>query len=173
MKTCPKCGQSYTDANINFCLNDGELLSRLSNSSDPFNEPPTMFADDSPPTVIMGSARETRDNWQPSAPIVPYQENQTYRPPIDMAAIPGFPQARNHTLPTISMILAISSILLVCCAGGIWLGVPAAIIGFIGMRNADDKPQLYGGRGMALGGMIIGIITFFLSLVFLLFGSIS
>jgi hypothetical protein len=49
---------------------------------------------------------------------------------------------------------------MICCYGGLWLGLPAAIVGYIGMRNADSDPTRYGGRGLAIGGMVAGIITF-------------
>jgi NO-binding membrane sensor protein with MHYT domain len=58
------------------------------------------------------------------------------------------------------------SIPLMCCYGGIWLGLPAAVIGFLGMRNADADPNKYSGRGMAVGGMVLGVITFFASIIF-------
>ena len=33
MKICPKCGKSYTDESLNFCLDDGALLDRASSNS--------------------------------------------------------------------------------------------------------------------------------------------
>jgi hypothetical protein len=174
MKRCPVCEQTYTDPNINFCLNDGELLSHLpgDQQSLPANEPPTLFADDAPPTLFMNRARETREtNWQPTAaPLTQWQQQRPVggRLPDQFA---GLLRPKDHTLPTISMILAISSIIMVCCAGGVWLGLPAAILGFLGMRNADRDPARYGGRGMAIGGMIIGVITFFASMIVMIAGS--
>ena len=43
-KRCPKCGQSFADPNLNFCLNDGELLMYADDRSGP------QFADEPPPT---------------------------------------------------------------------------------------------------------------------------
>lgn len=176
MKRCPACGHTYTDQNINFCLNDGELLSRLAEdrlqgrfSND--EPPPTIFADDSPPTLMMGSARITNQtNWQASAPPVPWQPQA----PVGFAsALPAHLQPRNQTLPTVSMILGVFSLVFVCCFGGIWLGLPAAIIGFLGMRNADAFPDRFSGRGMAIAGIIIGIITFFMSIIHIIFTAIG
>jgi hypothetical protein len=45
MKICPGCNQTYADENLNFCLNDGELLQQ--------------FGDDAPPTIMMDSSRTT------------------------------------------------------------------------------------------------------------------
>jgi hypothetical protein len=52
----------------------------------------------------------------------------------------------------------------------LWLGVPAAIVGFMGMRNTDRDPARYGGRGLAIAGMVIGIITFVISMLLLVLG---
>ena len=37
-------------------------------------------------------------------------------------------------------------------------------VGFIGLRNADSDTSRYGGRGLAIGGMVLGTITFLASL---------
>jgi hypothetical protein len=51
---------------------------------------------------------------------------------------------RDQTLPTISLALGILSILLVCCpGGGVLLGLPAAIVGFIALQNIDSNPAKY------------------------------
>jgi hypothetical protein len=58
----------------------------------------------------------------------------------------------------------------VCCYGGLWLGIPAAIVGFLGMRNSDRDPSRFGGRGLAIAGLILGIITFVMSMLILVLG---
>jgi NO-binding membrane sensor protein with MHYT domain len=62
---------------------------------------------------------------------------------------------------------------MVCCAGGIWLGLPAAVLGYLGMRNVDNHPDRYSGRGLAIAGLVLGIVTFLASVVFLLFSAVS
>lgn len=162
MKVCPKCNQNYTDENLNFCLKDGELLRQF---------------DDAPTTMMMDAPRITNQtNWQqtpyqqpPSEPIAPWQtqqpafQNQSF-------GIAQMSRSQDQTLPTIALVLGISSLLLICCYGGIWLGIPAAIVGFIGMKNADSDPNRYGGRGMAIAGMVLGIITFLIAIGFLILG---
>lgn len=170
MKRCPRCNQTYTDNELNFCLNDGEFLAYV---NDPSYAPPTGYADDAPPTIMMNQPRVTNQTnlptggppaqWQNQAPT--YQ-NQPY-------GITGYGQKLDQTLPTISLVLGIGSVIMVCCAGGLWLGLPAAIVGYLGIKNTEKDPARYGGRGMAVGGMVIGIIAFFASLLFLIFGSLS
>jgi hypothetical protein len=168
MKRCLKCGQTYSDDSLNFCLNDGELLIQQTR----YEPPPTQFADDTPPTLLMNQPRVTNPiDWAQSSIAHPQGSppaiaNQQY----GMAA---YGMARDQTLPTISLVLGIISIFLVCCAGGILLGLPAAIVGFIAMKNVDSNPEKYSGRGMAIAGMVIGIVTFLASVFILIFGQLS
>ena len=159
MKQCPRCNQTYSDDQLNFCLNDGELLTNFA------TEPaPSRYADDSPPTILLDPARVTNPaswpaNSQPPAQWQPQNlQNQQYGAQV-------FVQKRDQTLPTIAMILGILSIALICCYGGIWMGLPAAVLGFLGMRNADNDPSRYGGRGMAIAGMVMGVVSLLSSIV--------
>lgn len=147
MKTCPLCKQTYDDDNLNFCLNDGGILTKVDN--------------DAPPTVFMNQARTTNQNWtdyeanarwqnQPLANTQPYGvqgQNQQF-------ALQG----QNQTLATVSLILGILGILLACCYGGIPLGAGALITGYLALNQINREPMIYSGRGMALGGLITGAI---------------
>src|SRR5258706_13197515 len=61
MKQCPRCNQTYTDDQLNFCLSDGELLTN-------FAQAPTRYADDAPPTVMLGEPRVTNPADWPASP---------------------------------------------------------------------------------------------------------
>ena len=168
MKRCLKCGQTYSDDSLNFCLNDGELLIQQTR----YDPPPTQFADDTPPTLLMNQPRVTNPiDWAQSSIARP----QTSPPAIanQQYGMAAYGATRDQTLPTISLVLGIISIFLVCCAGGILLGLPAAIVGFIAMKNVDSNPEKYSGRGMAIAGMVIGIVTFLASVFILIFGQLS
>ncbi len=163
MKQCPRCNQTYTDDQLNFCLNDGELLTNF--ASEPS---PSRYMDDSPPTIMLDSARVTNPASWPASSSPPSQwqpqglQNQPF-------GTPAFIHKSDQTIPTIALILGILSLPMVCCYGGIWLGLPAAILGFLGMRNADSDLTRYGGRGMAIGGMVLGIVTCIISIIHILF----
>lgn len=163
MKVCPNCNQTYTDQSLNFCLNDGATLTE-------------MKTDEPPPTILMNSARTTSPNYaepsqqtnfgnqpnfgnEPSfgnAPVANWQ-NQSMSPnqPQYMAP-PLAVRGQNQTLPTISLILGILGLVLLCCWGGIPFGIAAAITGYLGMNNANNNPQQYGGKGLAIAGLIMG-----------------
>jgi hypothetical protein len=170
MKRCPSCGQTYNEPDLNFCLNDGELLTQAQDSgyAGGGSRP---FSDDAPPTIMMNAPRATNPTgWAGgSSPPSPYQQNTTpayQAPQFGMAQISRLDQ----TLPTVSLVLGIFSLIFVCCYGGLWLGIPAAIVGFMGMRNADSDPSRFGGRGLAIAGLILGIITFIMSMMILVLG---
>ncbi len=167
MKQCPRCRQTYSDENLNFCLEDGELLTVIS-----FEPLTSRYSDDPPPTVLLSEARVTNPaNWPHSPPMSPSAGHQNLQQ--QPFSSPAFVQSRDKTLPTISLILGIASILLICCYGGIWLGAPAAILGFLGMKNVDRDPGKYDGRSMAIGGMVLGGVSLLGSLAFAFFAILS
>ena len=162
MKICPKCNQTYDDTNLNFCLNDGEFL----NDAD---------KDDAPPTIMMDARTTSPNAWQQSPPmseplnVWQNQSSNIQNQPVYGAPMPMY-QAQDQVLPTISLVLGILSLLLFCCYGGIFLGIPAAVVGYLGMRNADSDPTRYGGRGMAIAGIALGSISFVIAVIFFIVG---
>lgn len=149
MKICQTCKQTYTDDNLNFCLNDGGVLTNY---------------DDAPPTVAFNQARTTQPNWQNFEPVTPWQNqplqtNQSSPLQPNQSSYPAQYQSPNQTLPTVSLVLGILAILLTCCWGGFPLGLAAVITGYIGLQNTNNNSQLYSGRGLAIGGMATGAVA--------------
>jgi len=149
-------------------LSDGEPLVLQKG----FVETQTRFADDSPPTLMMDQPRVTNPiDWASGSPAQwPNQSISPITPQFGMAA---YGQPQNTTLPTFSLVLGIGSLVFACCFAGIWLGVPAAIFGFVAMRNIERDPNRYSGRGMAIGGMVVGIVTFLGTVFFILLMGLS
>lgn len=144
MKQCPRCNQTYTDEQLNFCLSDGELLTRMPSSGLPF--------DDSPPTIVMDNPRVTSPtNWQPpSAPPTVWQ-NQQPQQQFGQYAVPVSP---NQTLAVVSLCLGIGSLTIGwCCSLGLVLSPAALITGFIALSQIKKDPQRNGGRVLAIGGI--------------------
>lgn len=161
MKKCNVCQQTYTDDSLNFCLNDGGLLEKI--------------GDDAPPTVFMNQARVTSPtNWTNAEPPARWQNpqmqsNAPFNNPPALAV-------QSQTLPTVSLVLGIFSILLICCYLGIPLGVGGLITGYLGLSNSNKDPNHYGGRSLAIGGMItsgIGLAISLLLLLLILLGNIK
>lgn len=77
MKSCPTCNRSYTDASLNFCLEDGTpLVNAPASGYDPnatirytdvrdTNPPPDYSAVPRPPEPPSGGVSPARQQWQP------------------------------------------------------------------------------------------------------------
>ncbi|MBA3633850.1 MAG: DUF4190 domain-containing protein [Acidobacteria bacterium] len=154
MKVCPICHQTYADNDQNFCLNDGGTLTRLT--------------DDAPPTIFMEPPRITNQtNWENSEPISPWQNHPNLQNPS--FASPMRVQGKDQTLPTVSLVLGILSFVLICCYGGIPFGIGALVTGYLGLNNFNHNPMQYGGKGLAIAGLILGAISVLGSVIFILF----
>ena len=171
MKRCPKCGQTYTEPDLNFCLNDGELL-MLSEHFGSGSGASRPFTDDAPPTIMMNDPRATNPTGWPGGTSSPAPSNQSTTPAYQSPQfeITQTSRSLDQTLPTVSLILGIFALIFICCYGGLWLGIPAAIVGFIGMRNSERDPSRFGGRGLAIAGLVLGIITVVMSVLMIVLG---
>lgn len=161
MKICTVCNRTYSDESLNFCLDDGGAL--------------TKYGDNAPPTIMMDAPRTTdQSNWQNMGTGSPWsdQANQQQNMQQAQAAFPSATKSNDQTLPIISLVLGVLSLLLFCCYAGIPLGAGAVIVGYLGMSNANKDPMRYTGRGMAIGGMVLGAIGFLISIGLLLLGVI-
>jgi hypothetical protein len=57
-----------------------------------------------------------------------------------------------------------------CCYSSVPLGIAAAVMGGIAMQRAKANPAAYGGRGLALGGLIAGIVGLVFTVVMIALG---
>ncbi|MDQ3799304.1 MAG: DUF4190 domain-containing protein, partial [Acidobacteriota bacterium] len=101
--------------------------------------------------------------WQNQS-MSPNQQSQTPYLSPPMMAVTG----QNQTLPTVSLVLGILGLILLCCWGGIPFGLGALITGYLGMNNANNNPTQYGGRGLAIAGMVMGAASLVFGLIMLL-----
>ncbi len=112
-------------------------------------------------------AEEVKENQQieqqgwnpPPAPNANWQDQQIgqntpFQPP------PTGVQGENKTLAIVALVLGILSI--PCC--GFLTGIPAVIVGFMAKGKAENSPQEFGGRGLALAGIITGVVGTILSI---------
>lgn len=116
----------------------------------------TPFADE-----VKENQQIEQQNWTPPpSPNANWQEQQIgqntpFQPP------PSGVQGENKTLAIVSLVLGILSI--PCC--GFLSGIPAVIVGFMAKSRAESTPHEFGGRGLALAGIITGIIGTVLSII--------
>ncbi len=106
-----------------------------------------------------------QSNWTPPpAPEAGWQnqqigQNTPFQPPVAGGS------GQNQTLAIVSLVLGILSIL---CCGWIVPGVVAVVLGFMAKNKAEQNPNEFGGRGLALGGIITGGISLVLGVIVLL-----
>lgn len=168
MKKCPKCGQTYADKNLNFCYNDGELLSYLSEDAvqGGFADAPS-FGEE-PPTAFMGSRPTSETRWpETQAPPVVWQGDQN----AVQTQFSNFPThvAQNQTLAIVSLGLGVGALTIGwCCSSGLALSPAAMITGFIALSMIKKDPQRNGGRGFAIAGIVTGAVFLALYLLFIL-----
>ena len=171
MKKCPKCGQVYADKDLNFCYNDGELLSYLAEDA-----PPTIlkdrpaFTDEPPATEFMPGTRVTSETKWPAqhqAQPVVWQGGQS----AEQAQYSQFPThvAQNQTLAIVSLGLGIGAMTIGwCCSSGLLLSPAALITGFIALSQIKKDPQRNGGRGFAIGGIVTAAVFLALYILFII-----
>jgi hypothetical protein len=94
-------------------------------------------------------------NWQNQQ----IGQNTPLQPPA-----PG--TSLNQTLPIISLVLGILSL---CCYVSPVTGIAALITGYLGMKNANNDPARYGGRTLAIVGMILGGLFFLVGAAYYIF----
>lgn len=106
-------------------------------ANDPLNQPVKQNDWTAPPAPDA--------NWQNQA----IGQNTPFQPPPTGVA------GENKTLAIVSLVLGVLSCL--CCFSVI-TGPAAIVTGFLAKGKADNEPAIYGGRGMALAGLITGVI---------------
>lgn len=168
MKKCPKCGQTYADKDLNFCYNDGELLSYLSDDAGQgrFSEAPRSAEE--PPTAFMGSRVTNETRWpEMQAPPVVWQGDQVAAQ-TPFSALPT-QVAQNQTLAIVSLGLGVGALTIGwCCSSGLALSPAALITGFIALSMIKKDPQRHGGKGFAIAGIVTAAVFLALYLLFIL-----
>ena len=123
---------------------------------EPVRDEPAFNPFDQPSGGAMAQAEWT----PPPAPDAGWQnqeigQNTPFQPP------PGMPDGANKTLPIVSLVFGIVSL---CCYISPLTGLVALITGYLGMKNANTDPANFGGKGLAIAGMITGGIMFLVGL---------
>ncbi|MBK7393100.1 MAG: DUF4190 domain-containing protein [Chloracidobacterium sp.] len=125
-----------------------------------YDEPATIIQ---PSVDIPFAAPAPVAEWTPPpAPDAAWQNQQIgsntpFQPP------PAGVGGQNKTLPIVSLVLGIISL---CCYISPITGLAALITGYLGMKNIKNDPNTFGGKGLAMAGMICGGIFFLLGIVY-------
>jgi hypothetical protein len=76
MKICPNCNQTYNDATLNFCLNDGSLLIEYAGKQ----EQPTVFMPKPNPTMgnVQATQQTVQSSWNQNNVIQPKKKSRAW-----------------------------------------------------------------------------------------------
>jgi hypothetical protein len=86
---------------------------------------------------------------------------------------PGFaPQGSQNGLAIASLVTGILALPTTCCCSilSLPLGIAACVMGALALSKIKAAPQMYGGKGLALGGAICGAISILMAIAFLALG---
>lgn len=161
MKICPQCQKTFEDEGLQFCLDDGALLTVSSPSST--YQPPNRW--DEPKTVFQDKTTNpfNQASWTPPSGQVQSWQNQ------GIGGNPNFQGGvvgQNQTMAIVSLVLSCLSI---CCYIGWITGPIGLVLGYIHRKNVKENPSVYGGDGLALAGMIVGGVLGALWILFIVF----
>jgi hypothetical protein len=167
MKRCPKCNQEFTDEWLTFCTQDGTSLIDVQRSPD--EPPPTLLSPPMPPSVSPAE-QPTLDlpgSYSPPAQYIPPAPIQSgWAPPPP----PPYPSQPQQGLAITSLVLGILSMTLgLCCYFGILTGPTAVVLGIIALVQIKNDPSKYGGKGLAIGGIVTGGLYFLILAVIIVF----
>jgi hypothetical protein len=135
-----------------------------------YNEPAapaSPFADPAPPSnPFEGQSAPppspmAQSQWTPSPPPVQQSSGPggSFTPPPPAASGAKL----NQTLPIVSLVSGIVSL---CCYISPLTGLIALVTGFLGLKNIKNDPGRFGGKPLALVGMILGGLFFLIGLVY-------
>ena len=114
MKICPKCQKTYSDDSLNFCLDDGAVLTQQTSGA--FDVSP-------PETILMNQPRQTFPNQQFA--------DQTQR---DWNTLPKYRAPKANNSKSWLLIGGILGAIALVCGGG-FIGLIALV------ANIEDKPE--------------------------------
>ena len=165
MKRCPTCNQTFTDEWLTFCTQDGTALVNAESSQ---NEPPPTVVYPAPmPPSVSPSEQPTLDlpggHRSPPALYSPPQSPQAWMPPPSPAFGGAAPQ---KTVAIASLVLGIVSVTLGwCCFFGVLTSPVAIGLGIFALVQINKDPTKYGGRPLAIGGIVAGSLFLVLTIL--------
>lgn len=163
MKRCPRCNRIYSDNDLNFCLDDGELLQFYDEE-----QPTRSLRDDPPPTMVMDPPRVTDPIGWPTGQTVGQWHGQPGTYPQTQYQAFAVQRSPNQTLAILSLCLGAGSLVLGwCCSNGLLLAPAAIILGIVSIMQNKKDPRSYGGKNLAIGGIAAGsaFLVFYLLFV--------
>jgi hypothetical protein len=163
MKHCPRCHSTFVDDDLGYCLDDGTVLLPGDGSESSESQATRIFAPK--PTVAMPPPRPTEyaggaASNQPPQPQPYGWANEAppawTPPPVQQFKPLPSRQQPQQNVAIVSLVLGIASVTFGWICGGLLLAPLAVILGLVAMSQIKRNPAQYGGKPLALGGLITG-----------------
>jgi hypothetical protein len=169
MKHCPTCSVNFDDDDLGYCTDDGTPLLAGANPFGPVPQATQVF-DAEPVTQVMSAPRPTE--YVAATPPMPAGTPEPYRwakegPPTwnPPPPPPLYPvRQQQTTVAILSLVFGLASITIGWLCFGLPLGILAIILGFIALSQIKKNPMQYGGKPLAIGGMVTGGIVMLIHL---------
>ena len=138
------------------------------------NQPPPAFEPYQPASSPLEKASSQSDWTPPPAPEANWQNQPVGQNTPFQTPPAGATAGQNKTLPIISLVFGILSL---CCYVSPVTGIAALITGFMGLKNIKRDPSQFGGKPLAIVGMVLGSLFLVIGLAYwvfiLFFGGLS
>lgn len=121
---------------------------------------------------VDGATRVLVENslqWMPLASIPGFVPPSTPAPPFSSTGY--IPFRRTNSLAVTGMILGILALTLGLCCYGVPFNLLGLVFSIIGLVQINSHPELYDGKGMAISGIVLCVLSILLTAaMFLFFG---
>ena len=158
------------------------IPSPFGGTSEPKREEPPApkFEEPEPPKPQFSEPEPAEPKFDPfeaQAPTAPPPASMQQSPPpmggpvaqMGGAAAPPPANAAGGQNKTLALVSLIAGILSLCCWISPLTGLIAIITGFLGMKKANNDPANYGGKGLAIAGLVLGGLLFVAGIAYWIF----
>ncbi len=85
--------------------------------------------------------------------------------------LPGvLPLRKLNPMALTGMILGLVAVTFVCCCYGFPFNVAGIVFSIVGLVQIKNDPERYSGKGMAIAGLVLSVLSILLGIGFLIFG---
>ena len=176
MKYCPQCKKQFDEAWLSFCSDDGTpLIQDLTPAADPNWNPrirePKVQTPDEEKTQWLPRDAPLPGGWIAPDERPPMSPGPWTPPPPPAPQYVPIPTQKSQGLAIASMITGLAGIVIGCF--GPVPGIAALVMGLVALSQIKRSPEQFGGKPYATAGVIIGSISAFFFLVFILWVILS
>lgn len=169
MKRCPKCNSTFDEEHLIYCTTDGTVLV-LDEDTSALELPETELLIEPPVTMVMPPRPTEYVPQAPNAPTPPAPYSWANdSPPAWVPPPPPIPyvsaarSSQQQGTAVASLILGLISITFGWICGGPIFGLLAVVLAAVALTQIKRNPQQYGGKPIALAGLIMGGIALLVS----------